>query len=258
MADRCIGYSADLGEWPVCEHSGVETHTPASERMAERERIARELHDTLLQGVRALILTVQSALHRLAPADPARELLHLALRRADDVIEDGVQRILGLRCGPEACRDMPDSLIAAGFELAKSDPAHFSARVTGSVQPLRLAARQEAEGIGREALINAFRHAKARSIQARFTFSDAGFRLRIRDDGRGFNEEALRGGPQGVHWGLTGMHERAQVLGARLSIRSRAAGGTEVDLAIPARVAYAGAGTGAGVGAGVGTAIGVR
>ena len=245
MADRCVGCFADLGERPECEDSGIEAHAPANERMAERERIARELHDTLLQGIRALILTVQSALHRLAPADPARELLHVALTRAEDVIEDGMERILGLRSGSDARRDIPDSLIAAGFELAKSDPVHFSAIVEGSVQPLRSEARQEAESIGREALINAFRHAKARSIGARFIFSDVGFQLLIRDDGVGFNEDALREGPQGGYWGLTGMRERARSLGSTLSIRSRAAGGTEVELVIPARVAYIGTGTGA-------------
>ena len=244
MSNRCTGRSPEFGAAGTRADCGVDMHVLLNERMAERERIARELHDTLLQGIQALIMTVQSALARLAPADPAREMLDLALRRADDIIEEGRDRILGLRSAPESHRELSDALVATGIELAQGTSVPFAAFVEGVEKPLSPAAWREAHAIGREALINAFRHANARSVEATFIFSDDHFRLRVRDDGQGFSEGTLRAAAKGGHWGLRGMQERAQSLGAKLVIWSRPGAGTEVELVIPARVAFADASAG--------------
>ena len=129
-------------------------------------------------------------------------------------------------------------LARCGEELAKGSATAFKLTVVGSSRALDPIVLDEMYRIGREALVNAFRHSMASRVEIEITYDRARLQLRIRDDGRGVDQETLENGMPG-HWGLSGMRERAQRLGGQLGFWSRPGAGTEVDLTIPARLAYA-------------------
>jgi signal transduction histidine kinase/ligand-binding sensor domain-containing protein len=207
------------------------------ERLAERERIARDLHDTLLQGVEGLVLRFQAVANRIARREPVGELLDSALRRADRVLEEGRDRVLNLREGTGTVAELGQALAAAGEQLALLYPAEFRASIEGEPRDLHPIAREELLFIGREALANAFRHAAAGMIEAEVSYGDAALTMRVRDDGRGIDAEVLRIGRPG-HWGLSGMRERATNIRAALEIWSRPGAGTEIELSLRAELAY--------------------
>lgn len=207
------------------------------ERVAERERIARELHDTLLQGTQALVFKVQAAAQRARKGEPNHDMLEDALVHADEVITEGRDRIQDLRVPSDADADLGRSLAAVGAELARAD-VDFGVVVEGSTRALNEAVRDEAYRIGREALLNAFRHARATSIEVQIIYAEKDFRLRVRDDGIGIDAGQSRVGSRPGHWGLPGMRERARTVGAELEIWSRPGAGTEVELTIPAAAAF--------------------
>ena len=206
-------------------------------RQVERERIARELHDTLLQGFQGLVLRFQSVLDRL-PDARSRELMEDVLSRADEILLEGRERIHDLRSTTTVAQDLSKALASFGQELADGCRSTFSLSLVGT--PRQLAARvfEEANRIGREALSNAFAHADASKIEVELSYDDDFVRLRVRDDGRGIDQGVIDSG-KAKHWGLFGMRERADAMGGKLSIWSRASAGTEVELAIPAEMAYA-------------------
>lgn len=213
------------------------------ERVAERERIAREIHDTFLQSVQALILQVHGAARQLArrvPADePALAELEKALTRGDKVITEGRDRVLDLRS--EANRkELHQAIADLGIELAGIHSTKFDLTVEGLARPLDPDAEREAYGIGREALLNAFRHARATSIEVQLVFDVLELRLSVRDNGVGFDESVAETGGRSGHFGLTGMRERASEIGASFVIWSRqgTGTGTEIDMRIPASRAY--------------------
>jgi signal transduction histidine kinase/ligand-binding sensor domain-containing protein len=203
------------------------------ERHRERERIARELHDTLLQGVQGLMLRIQAATDRIAPGDPARHALEAALDQADLVIAEGRDRVKDLR-GEEATDiDLLSALLAAGRELEPDSGTRLRAISGGKPRPLDPCVQEELYRIGREALINAFRHAGAREVVVEITHGRRALHLRVHDDGRGMSPEVIERGGRPGHWGLSGMRERAERIGGTFSIRSREGKGTEIDVAVP-------------------------
>jgi len=204
----------------------------------ERERIARELHDTLLQSTQGLTLRFQAAANRMAADDPVRGILEEALDRADEVLAEGRNRVLDLRVPANSSSALPGALADAGEELARNRSITFRTTVEGNARALERNVEDEAYRIGREALLNAFRHAAAEMIEVQIIYSDEDVRVRVRDDGQGIDEATLAGGSSPGHWGLMGMRERAQKIGAQLAIWSRHRAGTEVELRIPAAVAY--------------------
>ncbi|QJR12905.1 hypothetical protein DSM104443_03999 [Usitatibacter rugosus] len=211
--------------------------TRFNERMAERERIARELHDTLLQGTQGLVYSVQAAANHLPREEPVRAMLEKTIERATAAVSEGRDRIQDLRVPADAGRDLGDALAAVGQELARGLEIDFRTLVEGAPRPLGAATRQEAYQIGREALLNAFRHARAASIEVQLIYEEEGLRVRVRDDGVGVNLDAAQ---SAGHWGMRGMRERAQKLGAQLDVWSRegAGTGTEIALRVPAAAAY--------------------
>ena len=209
-----------------------------ADRTAERERIARELHDTLLQGTQGLILQFQAAANDIAEGNPTRDKLEKALDRADALMAEGRDRVMDLRVPADAMRDLPEAFAAAGSELAQGRSVAFRTVAEGTPRELVRHVQDEAYSIGREALINAFRHAEAQCIEVQLIHAQEGFRIRVRDDGRGIDPDALEAGSRPRHWGLPGMRERAQQIGAKLDIWSRPGAGTEIELRIPAAVAY--------------------
>jgi signal transduction histidine kinase len=207
------------------------------ERLAERERIARDLHDTLLQGVEGLVLRFQAVANRIARREPVGELLDSALKRADRVLEEGRDQVLNLREGAGSVSELGRALAAAGEQLARLYSAEFRASIEGAPRDLHPIAREELLFIGREALANAFRHAAAGTIEAEVSYGDAALTMRVRDDGRGIDAEVLRIGRPG-HWGLAGMRERARNIRAALEVWSRPGAGTEIELSLQAELAY--------------------
>lgn len=207
-------------------------------RLAERERIARELHDTLLQGVQGLIWRFQAATDRMPPSEPARQLMEESLDRADKLLEEGRDRVKDLRPAAGDVADLALALAVEGEQFAQLHPAGFRVNVQGTCRDLHPIVREEGFLIGREALSNAFRHAGARDIEAEVTYGETTLHVRIRDDGRGISAAVLDAGGRAGHFGLLGMRERAKRLGAHLEVWSRPGAGTEVDLRVPANVAY--------------------
>lgn len=160
------------------------------------------------------------------------------LERADNVLDEGRDRVQGLRSTALPVDDLPRALAEAGAGLAGTPGPDFRIAVNGTPHALDPLVRDEIFGIAREALANAFHHAKAEAIAVELDYAVEALRLRIRDDGCGIDPEILVAGSRPGHWGLSGMRERAARIGAALEFRSGAASGTEVELRVPARVAY--------------------
>jgi PAS domain S-box-containing protein len=211
-------------------------------RVSERVRIAREVHDTVLQSFHGLILRFQVARDML-PLQPeeAMQALDGALNMADEAITESREAIQDLRSEPTDPVDLAHLLTAIGEELAESqdvDPPAFSITVEGDRRALVPVLQDEIYRIGRELLRNAFRHSGARHVDAEILFDEQQLRLRIRDDGRGIAPQVLEDGGRAGHWGLIGIRERARRLTAQLDFWSEAGVGTEVQLTLPASVAY--------------------
>jgi signal transduction histidine kinase len=211
------------------------------ERLSERTRIARELHDTLLQSFQALMLHFQSVSDMLPPG-AAKKALEEALDHADQAILEGRNAIQNLRSSTSVTNELAQAIAALGEEMGdrdgKSNTAKLRVSVEGKPQELHPILRDDVYCIAREALHNAFRHAQATKIEAEITYAERLLRLRIRDDGAGIDSKVVATGREG-HWGLQGMRERAQQIGGQLEIWSQAGAGTEVDLRVPGEIAYA-------------------
>ena len=209
------------------------------ERLAERERIARDLHDTLLQGFQGLILRFHDAMMEIPEREPARQLMETALDRADEVMAEGRDRVVCLHPSFEKFGDLAQSLARAGAEIANDSEVKISVTTEGQVQTLNPEALDEIYCIGREAMVNAFRHAQGQSIEVEVDYASWELRLRVRDDGRGIDPNILEAGRPG-HIGLASMRERAERIAGQLDIISGPGAGTEIELRVPAANAYRG------------------
>ena len=222
------------------EQVRAQTSRLLAARLGERERIARELHDTLLQSMQGLIWKFQAATDRIPHGEPAHRLMEQSLERADKLLGEGRDRVKDLRAAGNDGSDLIQALTAEGEQLAVAQQAEFRLSVEGVPRNLHPIVREEAFLIAREALGNASRHAGAKHIEVDVTYSESSLRIRVRDDGRGVSTDVLTGGKPN-RFGLVGMRERAKKLDAQLDIWSRPGAGTEVDLRIPAKVAFRGA-----------------
>ncbi len=209
-----------------------------AERVAERERIARELHDTLLQSLFGLTLRFHTAANRLPADDPAREALDEALKQSDRVMQEGRERVLNLRGRRSHSINLADTLAETGNQLRAIHPANFQVTVEGRPRPLDEIVQEEILLIGREALTNAFSHSGAQNIVAEISYQPGALHVRVRDDGRGINEGVMKAGYRTGHWGLPGMRERANKMRGELRVRSSSEGGTLIDLQVPANIVY--------------------
>jgi signal transduction histidine kinase len=208
------------------------------ERIIERERIARGLHDTLLQGLQGLILRFQAGTNLIPTADPARKVFEGALTRADQVLIESRNHVKQLRSSAHMQGDLPFELARIGEELAREGSAGFSFSAKGTPRDLQPILKEEAFLVGREAITNAFQHAHATQVDVELFYSDTELRLHVRDDGRGIPEEVLAAGGKAGHWGLIGMRERAEKVHAQLEISRRGDAGTEVRLTVKGSIAY--------------------
>ncbi len=211
--------------------------TRMNERIAERERIARELHDTLLQGVQGLILRFQLIVEDLPRGQPQRAPLEQALDAADEVLGQARDRVLDLRAA-----DRAEDLEAALSKLIQAQGGEggppVGVFVEGAPRALDEIAADEVLAIVGEAVANARAHASAGCIEVRVAFGSRRLAVLIVDDGRGMAPEILRDGGRHRHFGLAGMRERARTLSGRLVIDSRPDAGTRIVVTIPARTAY--------------------
>ena len=208
------------------------------ERLEERERIARDLHDTLLQSVQGLILKFH-AVSKQIPADtPAYNALDKTLDHADEVLAEGRARIQNLRVNPVSLSDLPAAFRSIAEETSQGRETIFKTVVEGQVRDLHPLVLEECYCIGREAIINALTHSEGQHVELEITYDSRQFRLRVRDNGRGIDPKILEEGGRPGHWGLQGMRERAQKLGGQLKFWSRPETGTEVELTVPGATAY--------------------
>jgi len=206
------------------------------ERVGERTRIARDLHDTLLQSFQGLMLRLQ-VVDELLPPGKAKEQLEQSLERGDQAIAEGRSAVHDLRTSTTTTNDLAQAVRSVADELAGDGSPTFRLMVEGPVRDLHPIMRDEVYRIAREALRNAFTHSQASRIEAEITYGERLLRMRIRDDGRGIPPDILDAGRSG-HYGLKGIRERARQIGAILDIWSGIGTGTEVDLSVPGAIAY--------------------
>jgi signal transduction histidine kinase len=206
------------------------------ERVNERTRLARDLHDTLLQGFQGLMLRLQ-AIDEALPEGEIKDELERTLDRGDQVVSESRKAVHDLRLSTVITNDLAQAVQTMGDELSSGGSTTFELTVEGETRELHPIVRDEVYRIAREALRNAFSHARASHIEAEITYQEQLFRLRIRDDGEGIAPALLEKGRAG-HYGLPGMRERAAQIGAKLDIWSGAGSGTEIDLSIAGSIAY--------------------
>jgi signal transduction histidine kinase/ligand-binding sensor domain-containing protein len=214
------------------------------ERVGERTRLARDLHDTLLQSFQGSLFEFQAGRNLLSRRpEEAAHTLDDAICSAEAAIAEGRYAIQGLRSGSTVGRDLAHLFSAVFRELSDTQASNgnspeFRVTVEGTPRALPAVLQDELYRIGREVLRNAFRHARAKRIEVEVRYSADEFRLRIRDDGIGIDPKVLNSGARPGHWGLPGVRERAKLAGARLDFWSEAGAGTEVQIKVPA-AAYA-------------------
>ncbi|MDR7333053.1 triple tyrosine motif-containing protein [Roseateles asaccharophilus] len=219
--------------------AGVRRQLEARHR--ERERIARDLHDTLLQSTQALIINVQGAASRLPADAPVRGQIEAVLDRADAVVLEARERVRDLRSGDVDGAELLQVLQQLGRELAHESGRPelvFRAVGSGTPRPLERSVFDQLHLIACEALRNAFHHAQARQIEVEVCWGQAELMLHVRDDGVGIPPAWVRDGGRPGHWGLQGMRERALEVGGRVNLVSESPGGTEVEIRVPGRFAY--------------------
>jgi signal transduction histidine kinase len=180
------------------------------ERLEERERIARDLHDTFLQSVQGLILKFHAVAKQIPSDEPAHDALEKTLDHADRVLAEGRDRVRNLRAAAATLNDLPAAFKQIAEETLNGGEATFKTVVEGVARELHPVILEESFSIGREALINAFTHSGGRHVEVEITYDARQFRLRVRDDGRGIDSKILEEGGRPDHWGMQGMWERAE------------------------------------------------
>ena len=207
------------------------------ERIEERERIARELHDTLLQGVQGLILRFQAVADRIPAETASKDRLEAALAAAEDVVVEARNRVRDLR--GEETDDLSAIVERLAAETPFDPPIPVRIVVEGKPRPLHPLVASEITRIVREALLNVAHHARASAAEIAIGFEARYLAIRMRDDGVGIPDEVLARGEKDGHYGMIGMRERAEKIGGAITISSGREDGTEVTLTLPAKLAFA-------------------
>jgi ligand-binding sensor domain-containing protein/signal transduction histidine kinase len=240
-----VGFSAWAAYQQRVRQMKFRLNLQFEERLAERTRIAQELHDTLLQGFLSASMQLHVAVDNLPADAPSKPRLARVLELMGQVIEEGRNAVREIRSSHRDSLDLQHAFSRirqefpvhkeAGQEIGES--TGFRVIVVGRPRPLQPVLCDEVYRIGREALINAFHHSRAKSIEVEVEYAAKHLRVLVRDDGCGIDPQVVRTGRDG-HWGLTGMRERAERIGARFTLRSRVASGTEIELSVPGHIAF--------------------
>ena len=208
-------------------------------RLAERERIARELHDTLLQSFQGLVLRFQMVANQMPKSGPLHQLMETALDKSDEVLVDVRDKVQDLRVST-GDGDLANGLLLAAGELGNQSSTAFRFVEEGTPRQLHAIASDELRRIGEEALRNAFHHANAHIITLAINYGGRHLWLSVSDDGIGLPEHVAANGERAGHFGLIGMRERAGRVGGTLVVSSREGFGTEIRVTVPAKAAYSG------------------
>jgi len=214
------------------------------ERLSERTRIARELHDTLLQSFQGILLKFSAVTYQLPDRpEEARRTLERVIEQARQAVIEGRDAVQGLRSSTVVTNDLARAISKLGEELAAGHSGQkcpeFRVQVEGTSRDLAPLVRDEVHRIASEAVRNAFRHAEAERIEVEIHYDKRRLRLRVRDDGKGIDPKVLVEGGLPGHHGLPGLHERAGLVGGKLAIWSESDSGTEIELSIPGSLAFA-------------------
>jgi signal transduction histidine kinase len=204
------------------------------EGKAERKRIARELHDTLLQGLQVVLLEVELFSQTSMLTEEQRERTARIEQQLRDIVTDGRDAISALR-SPVDERDWMAAILDMGDRLAMESKIGFSLCIKGSPWNLQSKARSDVLAIVRESLRNAFEHSHAKDIRVVLSYAKRGLSISIRDNGIGVSEQHVQRRQKEGHWGITGMRERTENLGGRLTIASELSVGTAIEVFIPKR-----------------------
>jgi signal transduction histidine kinase len=207
------------------------------ERLAERMRVAQELHDTLLQGVISASMQLDVAVDHLPPDSPLQPSLRHILQIMSQVIAEGRNTLRGLRTSSDNAHDIELAFLRIPEELASNSKTGYRVLVEGTPVPLKSVIRDEVYSIVREALVNAFRHSGATHIEVELGYTANRLKVLVRDNGCGIRPEVIRKGREG-HWGLSGMRERAERIGAKFKVMSGPSAGTEVELNVPGHIVF--------------------
>jgi signal transduction histidine kinase len=212
-------------------------------RVSERTRIARDLHDTLLQSFHGVLLRLHTVSQLLETRPTvAKEMLDSTIQQVADAVTEGRDAVQGLRDSTIRGNDLGTAISTLGQELTNDSTDHrpaFHVAVEGEPRTLHPVLRDEIYKIAAEALRNAFRHSRAKAVEVEIRYDNEQFRLRIRDDGKGIDSALLADQGREGHYGLRGMRERATLTGGTLAVWSEIDSGTEVELRIPASNAFA-------------------
>jgi signal transduction histidine kinase/ligand-binding sensor domain-containing protein len=207
------------------------------ERLEVRERIARNLHDTLLQGIYSASIHFDLANSRLQEDSPAKPAVERGLDLLRQVNQEGRKALRSLRSRQNISEGLEQALSLLPKEFALPENIDFVVATDGQPRLLRPLVRDEAYLIAREAVINAFRHAQASKIEVEVGYASRYLRVMVRDNGCGVDSQLLRTGRDG-HWGLPGMRERAEKIGGKLNVLSGVDAGTEMELSVPGALAF--------------------
>jgi hypothetical protein len=206
-------------------------------RLQERQRIARELHDTLMQSTQGLILSFQAIADELPKSAAMRTKMEAALDQAENLLCEARNHVSDLRI---ICVDgnVTRALSRTAHDFMMTGSVGLRVISNGACRAIVEDVADDIYRIGREALTNAFVHADAETIVLQTTYTLTGFTLRIQDDGQGIDPKIMTLGSRPHHFGLEGMRERATRIGARLHISSHPGMGTAIELCVPACTAY--------------------
>ena len=214
------------------------------ERVGERTRIARELHDTLLQSFQAVLMKFHALTYQLSDRPELQRTLETVIDQASQAVTEGRDAVQGLRSSTVVTNDLALAIRRLGAEPADhgdSNSPDFRVNVEGTPRDLAPIIRDDVYRIAGEAVRNAFQHAQAARIEVEIRYDQRQLRLRVRDDGKGIDPKVLEAGARAGHYGLPGLEERAKVVGGKLTVRTDPGSGTEIELTIPASVVYASA-----------------
>lgn len=220
----------------ICLRRAVRRYQARLRQLEERERVAFNLHDTLLQSMQGVLLRVQSVGQRLPDGSAERDTIDAILDQADEVLAEGRHQVLALRMPMVSGDHISQAFAAVGKSLQASFETPFRMILTARPLPLDGDFSDEIYRIGREALYNAFQHAQAGHIELELVYGCEWFSLFVRDDGRGIDADPAR---RANYRGLAGMRERAERIGGSIEVLSMPERGTEVIFKVPAKVAYA-------------------
>jgi signal transduction histidine kinase len=220
---------------PDRERLGREHEVRSEERRRERARIARELHDTLFQGFLGASLLLHTAVEQTPSDAPSRLSLTRALQVIQRVIDEGRVTLQGLRSPAAPCLGLEEALCSLRKELSFDPSTHFRVFVMGRAISLNPELHEQIYFIAREAVANALRHSGAKNIEVEIEYVSRRLRLTVRDDGCGMDQHVVQTG-RNSHWGLLGMRERAEGIGAQFRIWSRPGAGTEVEVTAPLEI----------------------